>query len=474
MEFTEAATPHSLELEQGLLGAVMVQGEETFNLLPFLAAEHFFDGLHKRLFREISKLISDGKQAVPATLIVKFSKDDPDLERAGGASYLGKLCAIGIAPNHVEEYGRTVLDLAVRRQASQHLIAASAAVGNKSEPLSGILSGVQSDLASIADQDIGGASLLQARMPSDDALAFVEAAFKNPGVLIGAPTGIQALDETIGGLQGGDHIVLAGATSMGKSTLAGIISAGAAKAGGCIAVFTPEMTSAKYMARVQTNVAYRSDAPINYFDALNGKLTRDELQRLVDAHKLISDWDLYINDTTGLTVQDIAAETKRFKQRLERKGKRLDAIVVDHIGKIKFNGPQSTMKTHQVESIAVGLKDLAKALDIAVISVCQLSRALNQRENKRPLLSDLRDSGAIEQEADLVIFVYRPQYYIQDEDHPNTPSGNLARHEHDMEISMAANKLELLIAKNRMGPTDTIHLQLDIKAGAIMEEDTLQ
>ena len=474
MEFTEAATPHSLELEQGLLGAVMVQGEETFNLLPFLAAEHFFDGLHKRLFREISKLISDGKQAVPATLIVKFSKDDPDLERAGGGSYLSKLCAVSIAPNHVEEWGRTVLDLAVRRQASQHLIAASAQVGNKSEPLSGILSGVQSDLASLADHDIGGVSLVQARGPSDDALAFVEAAFKNPGVLIGSPTGIKSLDDAIGGLQGGDHIVLAGATSMGKSTLAGIISAGVAKAGGAVAVFTPEMTSAKYMTRVQTNVAYKPDAPIAYFDALTGKVTREEMQRLVDAHRIITDWDLYIDDSTGLTVDDIAAETKRFKKQLERKGKKLDAIVVDHIGKLKHNGPASTMKVHQVEAICVGLKDLAKALNIAVISVCQLSRAVNQRENKRPLLSDLRDSGAIEQEADLVIFLYRPQYYIQDEDHPNTPSGNLARHEHDMEISMAANKLELLIAKNRMGPTDTIHLQLDIKAGAIMEEDTLQ
>lgn len=454
---------HNLEVEQGLLGAIFVDNE-IISRYPNLTAQHFYDPLHTRIFQTALDLINRGQTAQPVTLKT-FLASDSGLKAVGGVDYLVKLSVSAVQSFYVEEWIGTLLELAQRRAVTAYAEHLSAQACNNSEPLADILDTAQTELARMSDDSTHSVELRHVAEASDNALKFVEEGLENPGQLRGATTGIKELDEAINGLQPGHHIVLAGRTSMGKSTVAGIIAKGAAQAGHGVGIFTPEMPAAEYMMRIQTAVAYDQEDPIHYVNALRNQIGKEHFARLIDAHRHIATWPLYIDATTGVTVEAVAAETKRLKRRMAREGKTLDAIVVDHIGKIRYQGT-ANMKVHQIEHIAGELKNLAKAEEIAVISVCQLNRSVDSRDNKRPMLSDLRDSGAIEQEADEVIFCYRPEYYLE----RNKPEGK-ARVEWEMSMNAARGKLEIIVAKQRMGPTLTLDLRVDIKSGVILGQE---
>jgi replicative DNA helicase len=456
--FREA--PHNLEAEQALLGAILVNNEALDRVSNFLKPGHFFDPLHGRIFETAAKLIMGGKRATPITLKTYFQADEPVADLTV-PQYLGRLAANATTIINAEDYGRTVYDLAVRRQLIEigEEMVTTAYDSPIDAPPAAQIEGAEQQLYELAETGKYGAGFEPFSAALTDAIDMAANAYRRDGGLSGIATSFVDLDQRMGGLQASDLIIIAGRPSMGKTALATNIAYHVAKAyaasrdsdtppdGAVVGFFSLEMSAEQLATRI---ISEQSQIPSERIR--RGRIDSDEFDRIVEVSQELQNLPLFIDQTGGITVAQLAARARRLKRQ-----RGLGFIVVDYLQLLSGSSRRAQEgRVQEVSEITTGLKALAKELHVPVLALSQLSRQVEQREDKRPQLADLRESGSIEQDADVVMFVFREEYYLE----RNQPRENTEEHrqwQQDMEA--VTGKADVIIGKQRHGPTGTVTLQ---------------
>jgi replicative DNA helicase len=457
------AIPHSPEAEQALIGALLYDNEIFHRISGIVQAKHFYNPIHIRIFDSIATLIEHGKLADAIVLKNRFSQDDT-LVDIGGVEYLARLLHNAPSGAAAPEYAKLIFDLAMRRdliRLGEEISADAKDPENDADAIEQIANaeGQLFSLAEVGTVQGGFESFDQSLLKS---IEMATAAFSRDGSLSGISTGLIDMDRQLSGLHRSDLIILAGRPSMGKSSLAMNIAFHVAKQfreekddngivktanGGRVAFFSLEMSSEQLATRLLAE-----QAEISSFHIRRGDITAEQFEVVRDAADEINSIPLYIDDTGGISIGQMAARSRRLK-RMEG----LDLIVVDYL-QLLTGGSQmkaSDNRVQEVSMITQGLKALAKELDVPVLALAQLSRAVEQRDDKRPQLSDLRESGSIEQDADVVMFVYREEYYKARME----PSEGTEEHmKWQEEMGQLHGKAEVIVGKQRHGPIGTVKL----------------
>ena len=454
------APPHNLEAEQALLGAILVNNEAIDRVSNFLKPAHFFDALHARIYETASKLILSGKRATPITLKTFFQADSP-VGELSVPQYLGRLAANATTIINAEDYGRTIYDLAIRRQ----LIGIGEGMVNAAydahidAPPSVQIEEAEQQLYELAETGKYGTGFEPFTSALTDAIEMAANAYRRDGGLSGLATGFNDLDHRMGGLQPSDLIIIAGRPSMGKTALATNIAYHVAKSyapssdgetaldGAVVGFFSLEMSAEQLATRIISEQAYIPSERIR-----RGRIDSDQFDRIVEVSQELQNLPLYIDQTGGITVAQLAARARRLKRQRD-----LGFIVVDYLQLLSGSSRRAAEgRVQEVSEITTCLKALAKELHVPILALSQLSRQVEQREDKRPQLADLRESGSIEQDADVVLFVFREEYYVE----RRQPRENTEEHKQWMaEMEMVTGKAEVIIGKQRHGPTGTVQLQ---------------
>lgn len=456
--------PHNVDAEMALLGAVMVNNRAFDRVSDFLRPDHFVLREHERIFHAITTMIQGGRVADPVTLKSAFENDEAFSE-VGGVNYLMRLAQCATTIINAGEYGRLVYDLALRRE----LIALGESIVNRAyaseveEPAE--LQAAEAEEALFAMSSAGDSS--DPTAPFSDAISDMfrqaEAAIdrRAAGKTIGASSGLRDLDEMTGGMHAGDLFILGGRPSMGKTDLAINIALGAAKAGVPVHFFSVEMTAQQIAARAQATLSGVSADRLR-----RGAMSKFDLARARQNAALLSELPIIIDDTPGLSMSTLRSRARRVARKHLRDAE-VRLIVVDHLGLLSSPAAvRAENRTQELGMFTRGMKALAKETNSCVLALCQLNRSLEQRQDKRPMLSDLRESGKIEEDADVVGFVYRESYYLARSE-PTHREGETSAalvkriEDHDRRVHAAANKIELGIAKNRMGPVGVVNLFYD-------------
>jgi replicative DNA helicase len=445
--------PCNIELEQALLGAILVNNDAFHRVSDFVEPRHFFDQFHQKLFEIAASLIRVGKTATPITLKT-FLSGDTDIGGLTVSQYLARLAAEATSVINAADYGQEIYELASRRAlinigeeicsasydstpVSRARLIASGAI----EALDGVVtSHVDAHLARV---HIGDAATEAMRRLSD--------AMQNPGKLCGLSWGLKTIDERTGGLCDADLIIVAARPSMGKTGLMLSTALRVTKSGHPVLFFSLEMTAAPLSDRAITDIAYDRRQPIPYFDMKRGIISVSDYDRLEDAARHLRELPLMIEQQPALSIAQISARARKYQQFLERKRQKLGLLVVDHIHIVRPSAEYRGRRVDELTAISADLRALAKELNVPVVALAQLSRQVEGRDDKRPQLSDLRDSGSIEQDADLVVFLYREEYYLERKLHDG-----LSQHEkHRVQARLFEVKdhLEFIIAKQRNGAT---------------------
>jgi replicative DNA helicase len=459
------SAPHNLEAEQALLGAILVNNDAADRVSSFLEPGHFHEAVHARIYEAATTLIRAGKRADPVTLR-SFFDQDATLAEIGGVAYLARLAATATTIINVEDYGRIVHELAVRRK----LIDIGTDLVNESfEPKVAqsareLVEDAEQALYEVAETGKYGQGFQPFGTAVTEAIDMAAAAYQRDGGLSGISCGLRDLDEKMGGLQSSDLIILAGRPAMGKTALATNIAYRVAKTykavhnpdgtvkvtdGGVVAFFSLEMSSEQLATRIVSEQAEISSERIR-----RGKIQEDEFHRLVDVSRELQSLPLYIDATGGLTIGQLAARARRLKRQ-----RGLGLIVVDYLQLLSSSSRRAQEgRVQEVTEITTGLKALAKELRVPILALSQLSRQVENRDDKRPQLADLRESGSIEQDADVVLFIYREEYYLaRKEPRPNTPEHLVWQEEMDKVTNVA----EVIIGKQRHGPTGAVQLHFN-------------
>jgi replicative DNA helicase len=458
--------PHNYEAEQALLGALLANNEVYNRVSEFLRPDHFADALHGRIYEAIGKLVLRGQIANPVTLKNLFDQDGA-LSEIGGAQYLVQLAQAVVTVINAEDYGRAIHDLFLRRQ----LIGVGEDIVNESYTYDPDISAIdqiersEMRLFNLAEggQVDGGPKKFDAVLKS--ALDMAEVAYKRDSHITGVTTGLRDLDRKLGGLQPSDLVILAGRPSMGKTALATNMGFNAAEAmkdpeSGTrhrIAFFSLEMSAEQLAHRIMAEKSGISSDRIR-----RGDVKSDDFGKIVDAAQAMTNVQFFIDDTPAMTVPGLRTRARRLKRQFG-----LDMVIVDYLQLMRSANPKpSENRVQEISEITRGLKAIAKELQVPVLALSQLSRAVENREDKRPQLSDLRESGSIEQDADVVMFVYREQYYHErampqqrPDESPDKFQDRMARwQEHGARVH---NVAEVIIAKQRHGPVGDVKLFFD-------------
>ena len=448
------ALPNNIEAEQAVLGALLVNNDVYDRLSDFLFADHFYDPVHGRVFEEIAKRVGRGQIASPITLKPLF-EGDPGMAELGGVTYLLNLADAAVAVFNVLDYARLVYDMAVRRQLI-HLgedIADNA--GNFIDDKAAIdqIALAEQRLYELAEKGRMESGFRSFAQTVRSAVEIANAAYKRDGMLAGISTGLRDLDNKLGGLHKSDLLILAGRPSMGKTALATNIAFNVAKAylagdkpgtaenGGVVAFFSLEMSAEQLATRILAEQCEISSDGIR-----KGDLNEDQFRRFVEVARDLETKPLFIDDTPALTIGQLSARARRLKRK-----EGLDLVVVDYQQLLNGDGGArgNENRVQEISSITRGLKAIAKELNIPVVALSQLSRKVEDREDKRPQLADLRESGSIEQDADVVMFVYREEYYLS----RSEPREGTQEHLTWIEaMEQVHNVAEVVIGKQRHGP----------------------
>jgi replicative DNA helicase len=451
--------PHNIDAEQGLLGALLVDNRTIEKIGDHFRAENFFMPAHQRIFTAVQTLIDRGQTASPVTLKNYFETDD-DLKEVGGAEYLADLAASVVNVINVSDYASTIYDLHLRRE----LITLGEEVVNEAydhnldSDAYGAIERAEGRLFSLAESGEVKGGFVTLRDSVLTAIELAEKAYKTEGHVTGITSGLADVDKKLGGFQPSDLLILAGRPSMGKSALAVNWAFNAAKAyadsggkeGGRVAFFALEMSSDQVASRILSDQAEISGDAIR-----KGNIKQEDFKAFVEASQRMSQVPLYIDDTPALSISAVRTRCRRLKRQHG-----LDMIVVDYLQLLRGTGSKRGQenRVQEVSEITQGLKAIAKELEVPVIALSQLSRQVEQREDKRPQLSDLRESGSIEQDADAVMFVYREEYYLsRTEPEPGTE----AHMKWQESMERAHNIGECIVAKQRHGPIGTVKMYFD-------------
>ncbi|GAB5446631.1 replicative DNA helicase [Gymnodinialimonas sp.] len=457
--------PHNIEAEQQLLGAILTSNDVLDRVDDLVKPDHFHDPVHAEIFTMAASRIAKGLQT-DATTLKTFASDIPGLKELGGPEYLVKLQLSAIATSAARDYAQLIHDLAVRRELIElgnRVTDRARAMRDDVAPDDQIVE-AESELfalASTGSTNKGFQSFLHAL---HDAVHMANEAHGRKGGLAGVSTGLTDLDRMLGGLHKSDLLILAGRPSMGKTSLATNVAFNVAKAyregiredgsegtvdGGVVGFFSLEMSSAQLAQRILSEAAEVPSELIR-----KGDLSEQEFQRYLKAAGDLERCPLYIDDTPALPIAQVAARARRLK----RSPKGLDLLIIDYLQLLKGSG-RSDNRVNEVSEITQGLKAIAKELDIPVIALSQLSRQVESREDKRPQLSDLRESGSIEQDADVVMFVYRGEYYKEREKPGEENLEAMTKWQQDMEH--LHGKAEVIIGKQRHGPVGSVELSFE-------------
>ncbi|MCC7321145.1 MAG: replicative DNA helicase [Rubellimicrobium sp.] len=458
--------PHSIEAEQQLLGAILTNNDIFDRISQIVSREHFHDPTHGRIFEVAAARIHRNALASPVTLKA-FLEEDEGLRDLGGPAYLVRLAGAAISSFAARDYAQIIRDLATRRELirlGQDIAARAQRVDVASEPKEQIVEAEQA-LYKLAEQGSSESGFVSFLRAVTDAVQVANAAYQRDGGLAGVSTGLTDLDRKLGGLHKSDLLIIAGRPSMGKTSLATNIAFNIARAyrkglrpdgsegavdGGVVGFFSLEMSAEQLAARILSEAAEIPSEQIR-----RGDMTEVEFRRFVDAAKALEACPLYIDDTPALPISQLAARARRLKRT-----NGLDVLIVDYLQLVRgtSRGGEAN-RVQEVSEITQGLKAIAKELDIPVVALSQLSRQVESRDDKRPQLSDLRDSGSIEQDADVVMFVFREEYYREREKPGEHDLEKMATWQQDME--RLHGRAEVIIGKQRHGPIGTVDLSFE-------------
>jgi replicative DNA helicase len=459
------SAPHNIEAEQSLLGAILVNNDAFYRVSDFLEPKHFFEPIHQTIFETAGSLIRMGKVATPVTLKT-FVPADTDIGGMTVGQYLARLAAEATTIINAQDYGRTVYELALRRdliRIGEDMVNVAFDAPVDFAPRAQIEDAERRlyELAESGRYDGGFQGFAQAMKIALDMAAN---AYQRDGKLSGTATGLRDLDVKMGGLQRSDLIIVAGRPGMGKTALATNIAYNVAKAhraelqadgtkksvnGGIVGFFSCEMSAEQLATRILAEQTGVSSSLIR-----RGGITQVEFDKIRDYTIELQHLPLFVDETGGLSISQLTARARRLKRQ-----KGLDLIVVDYIQLLQGSGKRGNdNRVQEVTEITTSLKALAKELNIPVIALSQLSRQVESRDDKHPQLSDLRESGSIEQDADVVLFVYREEYYLQNKE-PKPGTEEYAKWQAEMD--QAFGQAEVIIAKQRHGPTGTVRLHFE-------------
>lgn len=456
--------PYNVAAEQSLLGVILINNDMINRVGDFLMAEHFYEPIHQRIYTAIITFMDRGIIATPVTLKNFFDKDVA-LAEVGGADYLARLAGLATTIINVVDYGKVIYDLAIRRK----LIMVGGDIVNTAFETEIELTAVEQIekaeqvLFTLASEGQSEGGLTSLKSSLESAVTRAELAYKHKEKVSGIPTKFVDLDNLLGGLQNSDLLILAGRPSMGKTALAINMAFNACMALynqaeqddlpanllPAVGFFSLEMSSEQLAARMLAMVS-----GVNSSKMRTGHINEQEFLEIARTSDTLKKLPFFMDDTPALTISALRTRARR----LQRKHN-VRLLVVDYLQLLRgVSASGKSNRVQEVSEITQGLKAIAKELNIPVIALSQLSRAVEQREDKRPQLSDLRESGSIEQDADIVMFIYREEYYIE---RKQPPEGTAEHTQWQEEMDRVMNITEVIIAKQRHGPIGTIKLRFD-------------
>ena len=463
-ENTEKKDPYNLDAEQALLGAILFDNEIYYRVSNYLKAEHFYDPVHQMIYASCEKLIISGRLASPVTLN-NYLSDNPALGELGGGQYLSDLATNVPSTAGAADYAQMVFDLAVSRglvRLGSEMIDRARGSDIDDDPQEQVQS-AEAELYKLAETGKYGGGFTRFDEALAEAINVASAAFERGGGLAGVSSGLLDLDRKLGGLHKSDLLILAGRPSMGKTALATNIAVNAARAykpelqpdgtikagdGAVVGLFSLEMSADQLAGRILSEFSKIPSDRIR-----RGDVDQADFDRIYEASRELSELPLFIDDTGGISIAQLAARARRLKRQHN-----LGMLVVDYLQLVTGSKKTGEGRVQEISEITMGLKSLAKELEIPVIALSQLSRQVEQRDDKRPQLSDLRESGSIEQDADVVMFVYREEYYLsRTEPREGTPE----HIEWQTQMSEVHGTAEVVIGKQRHGPIGTVKLSFD-------------
>ena len=444
--------PNNIEAEQSVIGSILLNNEifDEINLL--IASKNFYDPMHQKIFMAIEKLIYSGMLANPITLKNYFENEKDELNVP---DYLVKITKFSTSSRQAIEYSKLIYDLYVKRELikiSENIID-TAKLNDLDNDGKSIIENFEKSLFDLAEKGSFSSSLVKFDEAMKMTIEMASSAYKNEEGIVGVPTGLTDLDYRLGGLHKSDLLIIAGRPSMGKTALATNIAFNAAKKiqndgrKSTIAFFSLEMSSEQLSTRI---LAEQSRIKSN--DIRTGKISEEQFDKFIETSKNISELPLYIDETPAISIAALSNRARRIKRLYG-----LDMVVVDYIQLMKASNFREG-RVQEISEITQGLKALAKELSVPVLALSQLSRAVEHRDDKKPQLSDLRESGSIEQDADVVMFVYREAYYLQGKE----PRPATVEHaEWQAKMNDISHLAEIIIGKQRHGPTGNVMLEFE-------------
>ena len=462
----DSLPPHNITAEQALLGSMFYDNETYNRVAEFLLDEHFYDPVHARLFEQASGVIRRGDVADAITLTA-FAEADPGMKELGGADYLVELTGARVSSAAARDYAKIIYDLALRRG----LIRIGGdieqeATADVESPAPDLIAGAERKLFELAEKGSSSKNFVTFADALAETIDNAAAAFERDGGLSGIASGLTDLDQRLGGLHPSDLIILAGRPSMGKTALATNIAMNIAKKhrvevgpdgekktvdGGVVGFFSLEMSAEQLALRLLADQARISSHRVR-----RGDIEPHEFEQIRDAAMDIANAPLHIDDTGGISIAALCARARRLKRTHG-----LDLLVIDYLQLVTPSASKGAAnRVQEVSEVTQALKALAKELEVPVIALSQLSRQVEQRDDKRPQLADLRESGSIEQDADVVMFVYREAYYVGRRE-PKSKEGTDEYAQWQEEMARAHGRAEIILGKQRHGPIGTVEVAFE-------------
>ena len=445
--------PNNIEAEQAVIGSILVSNDIFDEISTIISSVNFYDPMHQKIFEAIESLIYKGMLANPITLKNYFEDEKDDLNVP---EYLVKITKFSTSVRQAVEYSKIIYDMFVRRELikiSEQTID-SAKLNDLDTNGQTIIENSEKLLFDLAEKGSFNSSLVKFDEAMKQTIEMASAAYKNEEGIVGVPTGLRDLDDKLGGLHQSDLIIIAGRPSMGKTSLATNIAFNAAQKlqdsgkKSSIAFFSLEMSSEQLSTRIISE-----QARISSNDIRRGRISDDQFDKFLETSKNISELPLYIDETPAISIAALSNRARRIKRLFG-----LDMIIVDYIQLMRGTTFNKDGRVQEISQITQGLKAIAKELALPVVALSQLSRQVEQRDDHKPQLADLRESGSIEQDADVVMFVYREGYYLQRKE----PREATVEHaEWQAKMNEVSNIAELIIGKQRHGPTGTVFLEFE-------------
>ena len=448
--------PSNIEAEQALIGSILVNNDILDEVSIIVGSTMFYDPAHIKIYEVIENLNNKGMIANPITLKNYFEKDNM-LQDVGGTEYLVKLTRFSSSTKQAIDYAKIIHEMYLRRELiliSDKLSSDSTNANDQDQNAENIIESTEKSLFDLAERGSFSQSFLKFNKALDQTIEMATLAMQNDQGLVGVPTGLTELDQKLGGLHKSDLIILAGRPSMGKTALATNIAFNAAQnissreEKSSVAFFSLEMSSEQLSTRILSE-----QAKIKSDDIRRGKVTEDEINRYIETSRNIYNLPLYIDETPAITIATLSNRARRIKRLFG-----LSLVVVDYIQLMRSSISKNEGRVQEISEITQGLKALAKELSVPVLALSQLSRAVEQRDDKLPQLSDLRESGSIEQDADVVMFVYRESYYLE---RKQPKLGSIEHAEWQSKMNDVNGLADIILGKQRHGPTGTIKVEFE-------------